>query len=162
ERPGARAIEALPQAGVRTTDKEKIAAEKFAPMDSGSVPLLNSFEYLLQLLMRRTGVFPRIVAIPFPPEHAPDHAEHAEQEKRHSPTGERHDRDHQWRRKRAAEARPHEQDTVSIADLAARKPSRKTSRDGRERAGFADAEEASCHQENSKVPRQSCGRSKCH
>src|SRR5205085_778583 len=128
----------------------------FTPVNSGPVLLLDSGKYLVQLFARCRSMLARIVAIPFPPEGTPNHPQGSEQEERHSPSRKRHDRHDQWRRERTAEARAHEQNAVSISNFALRKPPGETSRDGRERAGFTDAEQQSRDQENRKVPGQSC------
>src|SRR5262245_28610408 len=87
-----------------------------------------------------SAVVTRVVAIPVPPEHTPDHTKSAENEKRHSPTGESQDCDNERRRESTSKPGAHEKHAVSIPDLASGKPSRETPRNRRKRPRFAYAE----------------------
>src|SRR5262249_22752182 len=82
----------------------------------------------------------------------------AEDKERISPTCEPHDCNNKRRRKRTAKSRAHEQNAVSIPDLASWKPSRKATGHGWECARFAHTKEKSCRKKNGEIPRNT----RCH
>src|SRR5262249_47922335 len=128
------------------------------PMNFRLMFLFPAFNDSFEFLGCSPAMVVRIIPVPLPPEDTPDNTKRAEGKERVSPTCEPHDCNNKRRRKRTAKSRAHEQNAVSIPDLASWKPSRKATGHGWECARFAHTKEKSCRKKNGEIPRNS----RCH
>jgi len=74
-------VKRIRDAKIHQADQQKIPTQKPAPMNGGCLLSVGSIKNDVEFFLSRPGMVARIVAIPLPPEHTPDHAESPEDKK---------------------------------------------------------------------------------